>query len=326
MTTELKKWMRQIVLDCDTGDDDACAITLAAASPGLELLGVTTVMGNFPLEATYRNAREVIGYLGSSARVLKGCSDPLIRERWVGNDDSFPLAVPGDERPLAPEEPLGALDWLVKTLEEAEEPVTLVPLAPLTNIAKLMLFWPDLVEEKVAEIVIMGGGYRFGNTTGAAELNIYADPEAAQRVFSFGKPVVMCGLDVCHAAYITREENDKLACIPGKAAALYTSLVNGAFAWKKQHPEYYPDEHSRNSCIMYDTVPVVYLLHPEIFTTAKAHISVECSGDTCDGMTVITTRPPRNGGGDNRIHTVVLDVDRPKYIAALEDILRSSKM
>ena len=317
--------MRKIILDCDTGDDDACAITLAAASRELELLGVTAVMGNLPLEQTYRNARQVVGWLGCGAQVLKGSADPLVRERWVGSEAEWPVAIPGEERPMAPENELGALDWLVKTLREAEEPVTLVPLAPLTNIAKLMLFWPDLVEEKVGEIVLMGGGYMYGNSTGAAELNIYADPEAAQAVFSFGKPIVMCGLDVCHQAYITPEENEQLARIPGKAAALYTSLVREVFEWKKAHPEYCYSEHHRNSCVMYDTVPIVYLLHPEIFKKKKAAIRVECSGDTCDGMTVCYTRPygdpPRP-----RIHTVVLDVDRQAYLKAVEEILRASEL
>ena len=171
----------------------------------------------------------------------------------------------------------------------------------------------------------MGGGYRFGNTTGAAELNIYGDPEAAQTVFSFGKPVIMCGLDVCHNAYITEEENERLVPIPGRAAALYTSLVREVFRWKKAHPEIERYQQSLQTCIMYDTVPVIYLLHPEIFTVKKARISVECSGDTCEGMTVVSTRPPREGE-DGRIHTAVLDVDRERFVEALESVLRSSEL
>ena len=323
--------MRKIILDCDTGGDDACAIALAAASKDLELLGVTAVMGNLPLSHTYRNGREVIGFLGVDAPVLKGCDMPLIRDYWVGfdgGDEVHTLQFPGNEHVMCPEQELGAVEWLAKTLAESDEPVTLVPLAPLTNIAKLMLFYPDLVEEKVDEIVIMGGGFMFGNSTGAAELNIYADPEAAQVVFSFGKPVVMCGLDVCHKAYITEEENAVYEAIDNRAAKLFSGITGRCFHFEDDFFANDPELKERNrwerpGAIIYDSVPVIYLLHPELFTTIPANISVECSSDLCYGLTVCDTR---NWGPNPtpKVHKVVMDVDREGYLKAVEEVLRNS--
>ncbi|MBR5502194.1 MAG: nucleoside hydrolase [Oscillospiraceae bacterium] len=321
--------MRKIILDCDTGGDDAAAIALAAASKELELLGVTAVMGNMPLAQTYRNGREVIGFLGVDVPVLKGADRPLIRDYWVGNEEGHTLDFPGNEHVMCPEHELGALDWLVKTLKESDGPVTLLPLAPLTNIAKLMLFYPDLVEEKVDEIVLMGGGFMFGNSTGAAELNIYGDPEAAQVVFSFGKPVVMCGLDVCHKAYITEEESKVYETIDTRAGKLFAGIAGHVFnmdeSFFADKPELLEriNRWERPGAIVYDTVPIIYLLHPEVFTAVPANISVECSSDLCYGLTVCDTR---NWGPENepKRHKVVLDVDREGYLKAVEEVLRNS--
>ncbi len=318
--------MRKVVLDCDTGHDDAAAITLALASDSLDLLGITTVLGNLPLWQTYRNTRDLIAHYDADIPVLKGSSEPLIREVWVGSEEDRGRFFPDEDLHYGPELDIDAVTWLKETLEQSTEPITLVPLAPMTNIAKLMLFYPDLVEEKVDSIVCMGGGYKFGNSTGTAELNIYADPEAAQVVFSFGKPVIMCGLDVCHNAYITSDEaKDKYAKLNGKAAKFFNRICEDSFAFDQREDL---DERfklwKRPGAIIYDTVPIVYLLHPEIFTTVGADIAVECASEACDGMTVCSTDPwhPEK----EHVHTLVLDLDRLKYLDAIEEILRNSKL
>ncbi len=316
--------MRKIILDCDTGGDDAAAITLCLACKELDLLGITTVMGNLPLWQTYRNTRNLIAHFGLDLPVLKGNERPLVRDLWVGSDI--------DRGPFYPQEGLvypheietDAVTWLKDTLEQADEPVTIVPLAPMTNIAKLMLFYPDLVEEKVGSIVCMGGGMKYGNSTGTAELNIYADPEAAQVVFTFGKPVVMCGLDVCHNAYITKSEaRERFEVIDNKAAEFFGRICEECFAFEER--EDIPERFKlwkRPGAIVYDTVPIIYLLYPEIFRCIPANIEVECNSESCDGMTVCST--PMWGRSESYLHTVVLDLDREKYIGTVEAILRSS--
>ena len=255
----------KVILDCDTGHDDAAAITLCLASPEIDLLGVTTVMGNLPLEQTYRNTRDLIAHFNVDIPVLKGSADPLIRKRWVGSEEDRGTFFPDEELVYSDEIKKDAVEWLKDQLEMSDEKITLVPLAPMTNIAKLMTFYPDLVEEKVDRIVCMGGGYRFGNSTGAAELNIYADPEAAQAVFSFGIPVVMCGLDVCHNAYITDEDYDKkIKSDKNMASSFISRICKESLDFDKRDdiPERFK-LWKRPGAIIYDTVPIVYLLDPD---------------------------------------------------------------
>ena len=315
----------RVILDCDTGHDDAAAITLCLASEDIELLGVTTVMGNLPLDQTYRNTRDLIAHYKVDVPVLRGSSDPLIRSRWVGSEEDRGRFFPNETLIYQDEIDLDAVEWMKEQLENSESKITLVPLAPMTNIAKLMTFYPDLVEEKVDRIVCMGGGYKFGNSTGAAELNIYADPEAAQAVFSFGIPIVMCGLDVCHNAFITKEDYyNVLKSDKNMASAFISQICEASFAFEERDDI---DERfklwKRPGAIVYDTVPIIYLLHPELFNTLPASISVECESEFCDGMTVCNVSPRSE---EPKIHTLVLDVDREGYINAMKSILDNSSI
>ena len=309
--------MRRFIMDCDTGGDDAAAITLAVASKDIQLLGVSACMGNLPLSQTYRNARELLRFLEVDyAPVAKGSENPLVRQRWVGSEEEHFLPVEGLTRDMIPEIELPAVEWMAKTLRESEEKITLIPLAPLTNIAKLMFAYPDLVKEKVDEIIIMGGGMHFGNTTGAAELNIYADPEAAQAVFSFGVPVAMCGLDVCYKAYITSAENEEIRAIGNKASDVMAGVTGQALWWASNGGA------TADQAIVYDTVPVIYALHPELFKVLDSSIEVECGSELCDGATICDPREgARRWSKAPRIHKVVLDVDRQGYIDAVKRIL-----
>ena len=304
--------MRRFLMDCDTGGDDTSAIALAVASHDIQLLGVTTCMGNRPLEQTYRNTREVIKFLGADVPVAKGSEHPLKREYWVGNAEDSYLPIPGLTRDVVPAIDKDAVEFMADVLRNSNEKITLIPLAPLTNIAKLMLFYPDLVEEKVDEIIIMGGGMYFGNTTGAAELNIYADPEAAAAVFSFGKPIVMCGLDVCYNAKLYAEDYEELKKIPTKAATAFAGVIGGGLERRKE----------LGFVLMYDSLPVIYALHPEIFTGLKASIQVETSGELTYGQTVCDTR--NDVPANKKIHTVVLYVDREAYLKYVKEILANS--
>ena len=313
----------KVILDCDTGHDDAAAITLCLASKEIDLLGVTTVMGNLPLDQTYRNTRDLIAHFNVDVPVLRGNAEPLIRKRWVGSEEDRGSFFPDEKLVYHDEIDLDAVDWIKKQLEDSDSKITLVPLAPMTNIAKLMTFYPDLVQEKVDRIVCMGGGYKFGNSTGAAELNIYADPEAAQAVFSFGLPVVMCGLDVCHNAFITKDDyQNVLKSDKNMASSFISYICESSFAFEERDDI---DERfkmwKRPGAIVYDTVPIIYLLHPELFETVPAAISVECESEYCDGMTICNISPRSD---EPKIHTLVLDIDREGYINALKSIIDNS--
>ena len=194
-----------ILLDCDPGHDDAIALLLALASPELELLGVTTVAGNQTIEKTTANALKVLELVGrGDVPVAAGAAGPLVRTRSVAAHVHGESGLDGPELPPpVGERPSTSTPsrFLAEQIREREGRLTLVPIGPLTNVALLLALAPDARPER---IVLMGGSVGEGNRTPAAEFNIWADPEAARRVFASGIDVTMIGLDVTHRAYFTR--------------------------------------------------------------------------------------------------------------------------
>lgn len=297
----------RILMDCDTGDDDACAIALAVASRHIELLGVTAVMGNLSLEQTYRNARELLYYLGADIPVAKGSEKPLKRDYWLGSYEEQFLDVPGITRSAVPEIPENAVDFMARILRESREKITLVLVGPLTNIARLMTEHPALVREKVERLIIMGGGVAFGNVTKMAELNLYADAEAGAIVFSFGLPIVMVGLDVCHKAQLYEHDAQRFSSIDTNAGRVFASLTASGLA---RHGK------KRGYVLMYDSLTIIYALHPEIFVTKPANITVVTEGEDY-GRTVCDFE------AESPLHTVVLDLDRSEYLNIVEEVLKA---
>lgn len=183
---------RKIIIDCDPGHDDAVAIILAARNPKLELLGITTVNGNQTLEKVTVNALNVCQYLDIDVPVCKGLAGPIVRtappvEERIHGDSGLNGPVFG---PLTKKlDPRHAVDFIIETVMGSEDPVTLVPTGPLSNIGMAIRKEPRILDH-IEEIVLMGGAYQHGNVTPAAEFNIYADGEAAHVVFRDRKSVV----------------------------------------------------------------------------------------------------------------------------------------
>jgi purine nucleosidase len=188
----------RIILDCDPGIDDALAIAFAHGHPGIDLVGITTVAGNVGLARTTANALAVCEYIGAAGTpVTAGCAGPLLRPaldaRQVHGESGLGGAVL--PAPAASPAPGHAIDYIIETVRAAPGQITLVATGPLTNIALAVKREPRLADW-VREFVIMGGSAGRGNTTPAAEYNIWADPEAAAAVFRAGWTVVVLGLDV----------------------------------------------------------------------------------------------------------------------------------
>src|SRR5437762_2060123 len=186
------------ILDCDPGHDDAIALLLALGSPELELVGVTTVSGNQTLEKTTANAIRVLDHLGrTDIPVAAGAPRPLVRERYVADYVHGETGLDGPELPPPAREPVPghAIDFIGARASEA--PLTLVPTGPLTNIALFLARYPEL-QDRIERVVLMGGAIAEGNVTPAAEVNIWADPEAADRAFQSGRDVPLAGLGVPH--------------------------------------------------------------------------------------------------------------------------------
>ncbi|MDQ3890183.1 MAG: nucleoside hydrolase [Actinomycetota bacterium] len=273
--------MRPVLLDCDPGHDDAIALLLALASPELELLGVTTVAGNQTLEKTTANALRVLEFVGrTDVSVAAGAARPLMRELAVASAVHGETGLDGPDLPPARREPvnLHAVDFLAEKVTASDAPVTLVATGPLTNVALLLARHPERAGQ-LEGIVLMGGSIAEGNVTPAAEFNVWADPEAARRVFESGLEVTMIGLDVTHRALVKREHAERLRRA-GRTARMVAELLD---FFHRFHAETYALDGSP----VHDAVAVAHAARPGLVETLPRHVAVECGSDLCRGRTVV---------------------------------------
>jgi inosine-uridine nucleoside N-ribohydrolase len=268
-----------IILDCDPGHDDAIALLLALASPEVNLLGVTTVSGNQTLEKTTANAIRVLDHVGrTEIPVAAGADRPLVRERHVAADVHGDTGLDGPDLPPPSRKPevAHAIDWIAMTLTASRSPITLVPTGPLTNIALFLARYPELAS-RVERIVLMGGAYGEGNVTPAAEFNIWADPEAAHRVFTSGIDLTMVGLDVTHQALLRPRDVDRLRA-SGRAGRLVADLF-----------EFYVGFHRRSygweGAPVHDAVAMAHVIDPGLLTTEHLGVVVDIGPEPSRGRT-----------------------------------------
>ena len=271
--------MTDIILDCDPGHDDAIALLLALASPEVNLLGVTTVSGNQTLEKTTANAIRVLDHVGrTEIPVAAGADRPLVRERHVAADVHGETGLDGPDLPPPSRKPEAAhaIDWIAMTLTASRSPITLVPTGPLTNIALFLARYPELAS-RVERIVLMGGAYGEGNVTPAAEFNIWADPEAAHRVFTSGIDLTMVGLDVTHQALLRPRDVDRLRA-SGRAGRLVADLF-----------EFYVGFHRRSygweGAPVHDAVAMAHVIDPGLLTTEHLGVVVDIGPEPSRGRT-----------------------------------------
>ena len=264
-----------ILLDCDPGHDDAIAILLALASPEVELLGITTVQGNQTVEKTTANALRILEFVGrTDIPVAAGAERPFLRDAYVARYVHGESGLDGPVLPAAKGAPVEqhAVDFLGTRVDG----VTLVAVGPLTNVALTLARYPDV---QPARIVLMGGSIGVGNVTPAAEFNIWADPEAAARVFASGIDVTMIGLDATHEALMTQADADGLR-ETGRVGALVAEL------W-----EFYNRFHSQtydfDGSPIHDALALAYVFRPELVETARRHVAVDCGSDLSRGRTLV---------------------------------------
>lgn len=299
-----------IIMDVDTGIDDAVALVLALQAPELEVLGVTVVAGNQTLDKTLYNTLSVVDYLGRpEVPVAKGANRPLVKEPIVA-DETHGVTGLGTAKlpvPKIKEQELDAVSFLRKTLEDSKEKITLVPVGPLTNIALLFLSYPH-VKEKIEKIVMMGGGAYEGNCTAMSEFNILVDPEAAQVVFASGVPIVMCGLDITMKSYTTKEDIARIKAT-GTIAGEFCAEAFGVYYNR------YINNTTLPGCAVHDAVAITYLLHPEYIKGEMATAKMDIDGKHTYGATVCDFRPWRDKTKDNTF--VCMDIDREKFVDLL---------
>lgn len=306
--------MKKVIIDVDTGIDDAIGILLAAKSGLCDILGITTVCGNVSLDQATVNTKKVVQLLGKEdeIKVVKGASRPLLRKPFYelsvhGNDGIGgalkDMEVNMDDEGFAP-------DFIIEQAEKHKGEITFILLAPLTNMALAVRKEPRL-KEWIKELVIMGGAVkRPGNITPTAEFNMYVDPEAAKIVLHSGIPITLVGLDVTSDTLLTDADVEKM-----QGSSI------GEFV--KDSTEHYINRYFElngiRSCAMHDPLAVGIALDRTLVKTVKHYVDVETKSELCDGYTMCDFKNmlKKEPNAD-----VCLEVDSERFINMLVETLK----
>ena len=275
---------RPIIIDTDPGQDDAVAILLALASPELDVLGLTTVAGNVPLDKTTLNARRLVALAGRDVSVRAGADRPLSRDLVTAEHVHGSSGLDGWDWPAEPAVPLAgtdAVEWIVRSvMETTPRTITLCPLGPLTNVAHALREEPRLAA-RLEGIVLMGGGYfEGGNITPMAEFNVYVDPEAADIVMTSGARIVMAPLDVTHKALMPRSFINGLA-------SLGTPVGRACAGMLGFYERFDVAKYGSTGGPLHDPCVIAHLLAPGLFSGRDCFVAVETASELCRGATVV---------------------------------------
>jgi purine nucleosidase/pyrimidine-specific ribonucleoside hydrolase len=308
-----------LIIDSDPGLDDALAIGLALARPELEVLAVTTVGGNADVRHCTDNALRLLHAYGrDDIPVAGGAAGPLVGavvratevhgEGGIGTTQLPP--------PTATPRPEGAVELIARLLREHPEPVAIAPIGPLTNIALLLRLYPDLAA-RIAHLSIMGGSIGEGNSTVAAEFNIYADPEAADIVFRSGLPITMMGLDVTHQALLDRDAADALRATGTASGRIAAELTDYALERNMEWS-------GRTTTAIHDAVAIAHLAIGDLVDVAPYHVAVETGSGPARGRTVCDGLPYRLRRDDRSPNAEVgIRIDRARFERVLIDAFGS---
>jgi len=287
---------RKIIIDCDPGQDDAVALFLAIASPDeLDLLGITTVAGNVPLDLTHRNARQMCDIAGQTdIQVYAGCEKPMRRSLQTAEMIHGETGINGIEiiDPQTPLQPDHAVDYIIRALLDAEDAsITLVPMGPLTNIGTAIDREPAILPT-IEQIVLMGGAMREGgNRTPSAEFNILVDPDAADIVLRCGRPITQIGLDATHQVLSTRDRVERIKAI-GNPVADATAGMLSFF------DRYDTVKYTSKGAPLHDPCTIAWLLQPDLFTGKDCNVAIETQSELTLGHTAVdfwhVTDRPKN--------------------------------
>ncbi len=288
----------RVWLDCDTGSDDAVAILSAALHPALELVGVSCVNGNVDLDHVVDNTLRVLSLAGVPAPVHRGAARPIVRPdfpipRHILNPDGS--AYHADTLPFPDpdyaESETGAVQAIIEAfMGEGGDEIVLVPTGPLTNIALALAAEPRLAQ-RIRRIVLMGGSRGWGNVTGAAEFNIWVDPEAAETVLSAGiRDVLLVPLDATHTACVHPADCDALDALGTRASRAAAALIRERIAAYQGDPTI-----PAGSAPVHDALCLAAIVDPDCLAeVGEATVHVETRGERTLGQTIVDDRPWRD--------------------------------
>lgn len=306
--------MRKIILDCDPGHDDAIAMLLAHGNPDIDLVGITTVMGNQTIEKVTRNALAIATVGGIlDVPIAQGAHRPLVRtiETAPTIHGESGLDGPALPEPVVALDPRHAVQFIIDTVMAAEPgEITLVPTGALTNIALAARLEPRIVP-RVREVVLMGGAVAGGNWSATSEFNIIIDPEAANIVFNESWPLTMVGLDVTHEALATPEVAAAIAAVGTEPARFVGELL-------EFFGETYRDAQGFDHPPVHDPCAVALVIDPSVMEVTRVPLDVELRGELTLGMTVADMRAP---APDSCTTSVARNLDHARFWALVVDAL-----
>lgn len=291
---------RPLIIDTDPGIDDAVAIAIALFSEELDVKLITTVTGNVALNLVTDNALKLLKHFGKKIPVAAGSPTPLLRPfvdasnvHGASGMEGYDFE-PGDTSLLLNEHAVTAMR---RVLMESPEPMTIMAIGPLTNVALLLNMYPE-VRKKIAEIVLMGGSLNRGNRGVMSEFNIDCDPEAAKMVFASGMPLVVAPLDVGFKALVYPEDSEQIKEMNHTGEMMYSLFKR------------YRGGSMKTGLKMYDSCAIAYILRPDMYEVAETFVDVELAGTYTAGCTVIDLKgylkKPANA-------KVCVDIDPDKF-------------
>ncbi len=300
--------MMRLIIDCDPGLDDAIALILAHRYA--EVVGITTVSGNVPLAATTANALTLTALLDVRTPVHSGAPRPLAGQPTYAAHVHGESGM-GDFEPPVHDRTAAGDDAVSFLLDAAAPDLWVVAVGPLTNLALAIERDPTWVQ-RIAGISIMGGSTAGGNVTASAEFNIYADPEAAARVFASGGNIIMCGLNLTHQV----QTDDTVVSGLRVAEAPLARFAAQVFGFLHAVME---DLTGERASALHDPCAVLAVTHPELFALSPRVVGVELAGTLTRGMTVVDERPGRRGAPANA--EVAYRIDALRAMALVREAL-----
>lgn len=327
---------RPVIIDCDTGIDDAMALVIATNARNIDILAVTTVAGNTTVENVVRNTCNVLHYLKrDDIPVAKGADKPSERQLKVAAYVHGKTGLRGwdfDEDYCDNLSPLSAVDLMAGKIRSSKEKVTILALGPVTNIEAFIRKYPEL-KEKISQIVFMGMSYHSGNPTALSTFNVLVDPEAFRKVIHSGIPFTACPLDTTRKAYLTMDDIEEILSMDTDKARFVSGILSG-------YGELLPSKHKalereNNEALemnlekkkdlkisLHDPTTAAYIVKPELFTGKKYYADVECSGEITTGFTFVDKEDYYKKSDEERNVFFLETVDREGFVKLFKESMK----
>lgn len=321
---------KKVILDVDTGSDDAVAIMTALLSDDIDLLGVTVTHGNQPLPITLENTLRVMSYMNGKVPVFGGAHEPLVKWLTPGRElpggkvgassfikDGKKYVLHEENMGLPPAtisaETIPAPIWIVNTIKNSPEKITVIPVGPCSNIALALRLDPTIVDN-IEEIVIMGGADNMGNRTGAGEFNFFSDPEAAKIVVNCGANITIIPLNATHSAKFNYKDAETFETLGTKAGKFTGRLIRHRADFESVQGQ------SDGETAVHDAMTVCAVIDRSIIIEQEDHIvDIDIGGSIGDGMMYCDTRPVTKDHPKNA--TVAYVIDKEKAMNLMLDIM-----